>query len=54
MVFYRVSTEYQGESGLGLHAQQDAVSRFLGARSLLAEINPCRTNLHVDDVTYTN
>jgi hypothetical protein len=38
VAFYRVSTEHQGESGLGLQALQDAVSRFLGTRSLLAEL----------------
>ena len=37
VAYYRVSTERQGASGLGLEAQREAVSRFLGSGSLLAE-----------------
>ena len=40
IAYYRVSTERQGRSGLGLEAQKESVSRFLngGAWELISEI----------------
>ena len=37
VAYYRVSTERQGESGLGLEAQRVAVARFTHGASLLSE-----------------
>ena len=37
VAYYRVSTDRQGESGLGLEAQRSSVARFVNGASLLGE-----------------
>lgn len=37
IAYYRVSTSRQGQSGLGLAAQREAVKRFLGAEGIIFE-----------------
>jgi DNA invertase Pin-like site-specific DNA recombinase len=37
IAYYRVSTNRQGQSGLGLAAQREAVKRFLGAEGIIFE-----------------
>lgn len=37
VAYYRVSTKRQGESGLGLQAQQEAVRRFISGAELVAQ-----------------
>jgi DNA invertase Pin-like site-specific DNA recombinase len=47
--YIRVSTTRQGESGLGLQAQQEAVSRYLAGRPLLAEFREVESGKRADN-----
>lgn len=50
IAYYRVSTQRQGRSGLGLEAQRAAVSRFAGAEglSIIDEFTETETGKGVD------
>jgi DNA invertase Pin-like site-specific DNA recombinase len=43
VAYYRVSTDRQGRSGLGLEAQQAAVRRYLGSETAIAEFTEVET-----------
>ena len=43
VAYYRVSTDRQGRSGLGLEAQQAAVTGYLGAAAPIAEFTEIET-----------
>src|SRR5262249_22920442 len=46
IAYYRVSTDRQGTSGLGLAAQREAVARFLGTDQLVAEYTEIESGKH--------
>src|ERR1700730_229839 len=48
VAYYRVSTDRQGRSGLGLEAQQAAVSRYLGAVAPIAEFTEIESGKRSD------
>jgi DNA invertase Pin-like site-specific DNA recombinase len=49
VAYYRVSTQRQGRSGLGLDAQRAAVARFIGAdRRIVAELTEVESGRHPD------
>lgn len=49
VAYYRVSTERQGASGLGLDAQRQAVSRHVGSSQLLAEFTEIESGKRHDN-----
>src|SRR3954467_1869811 len=48
VAYYRVSTDRQGQSGLGLDAQRSAVAGFVGARALIAEFTEVESGKRAD------
>ena len=48
VAYYRVSTDRQGRSGLGLEAQQAAVRGYLGAEAAIAEFTEIETGKRND------
>jgi DNA invertase Pin-like site-specific DNA recombinase len=48
VAYYRVSTDRQGQSGLGLQAQQAAVREYLGAKGPLTEFTEIETGKRND------
>jgi DNA invertase Pin-like site-specific DNA recombinase len=48
VAYYRVSTDRQGQSGLGLDAQRSAVAGFVGARALVAEFTEIESGKRAD------
>src|SRR6516164_4722599 len=48
VAYYRVSTDRQGRSGLGLEAQQAAVRGYLGATAPIAEFTEIETGKRND------
>jgi DNA invertase Pin-like site-specific DNA recombinase len=48
VAYYRVSTDRQGQSGLGLDAQRAAVAGFVGAREFIAEFTEVESGKRAD------
>jgi DNA invertase Pin-like site-specific DNA recombinase len=48
IAYYRVSTAKQGQSGLGLEAQQDAVARYVASGELMATYQEVETGKGAD------
>lgn len=48
VAYYRCSTRKQGQSGLGLEAQREAVKRFLSDGSLIAEFEEIESGTRAD------
>ncbi len=48
VAYYRVSTDRQGQSGLGLDAQRQAVAQYIGDQELVAEFTEIESGRKTD------
>ena len=48
VAYFRVSTDRQGQSGLGLDAQRQAVAQYIGDQELVAEFTEIESGRKTD------